>query len=233
MVKRVRASYARTPRPTSTPTSTSARPAPRRANSAAPVAAAFIAESRRRLGREYLPKLRQVLRDVAPGDLWWRPDATSNSIANLLLHLDGNVRQWIVAGVGGAIDRRDRDAEFLASGGASARTLLAQLTRTLREVDAVLARVDPDALLTPRIIQGYHVTVLQAVYHVIEHFSGHTGQIVYIAKLRLERDLALYTHLDGPKRRKAAGTGRRNTAVTGRRKAAVAPRRRRPPPRFF
>ncbi len=194
------------------------------AQSEGAAADAFIAESRRRLGGEYLPKLRHVLRDITPADLWWRPNATSNSIANLLLHLDGNVRQWIVAGVGGAADGRDRDAEFLASGGASARTLLARLTRTLREVDAVLARIDPETLLAPRIIQGYHVTVLQAVYHVVEHFSGHTGQILYIAKLRLERDLALYTHLDGARRRKAAATRRRKAAET---------RRRRPLPRFF
>jgi uncharacterized damage-inducible protein DinB len=228
MVKRVRPMRRRALRPAAV------RRAPRPAITEQQAAAAFVAESRRRLGREYLPKLRHVLRGLTPEDLWWRPNPTSNSIANLLLHLDGNVRQWIVAGIGGAPDERDRDAEFLASGGANARTLLAHLTRTLREVDAVLARIGPETLLERRVIQGYPVTGLQAVYHVVEHFSGHTGQILYIAKLRLERDLALYTHLDGARRRKPAGAGRRRADAPRRpRRKTAETRRRRPRPRFF
>ena len=164
-------------------------------------ALAFLAESRRRLRREYLPKIRRVTRGLPVRDLWWRPNAHSNSIGNLMLHLDGNVRQWIVAGVGGVADVRDRDAEFLAESGGDSRALLAQLDRTLVQADRVLARLRPQDLLAAREIQGYRVTVLQAVYHVVEHFSGHTGQILYAAKCRLDRDLELYTHLDGPQRR--------------------------------
>jgi uncharacterized damage-inducible protein DinB len=161
----------------------------------AALAAAFIAESRRRLRGEYLPKLRRVVAPLSAAELWWRPNSRSNSIGNLLLHLDGNIRQWIVAGVGARTDRRDRDAEFAARDGASARTLLARLDRTLRTVDTVLARLGPHELLERRRIQGYDITVLQAVYHVVEHFSGHTGQILYAVKLRRGRDLDFYPHL--------------------------------------
>lgn len=185
---------------------------PRRVPAGTPAdvaAAAFIAESRRRLRREYLPKIRAVVRTLPARDLWWRPNPNSNSIGNLLLHLDGNVRQWIVSGVGGKPDRRDRDAEFLAHSGAGSGALLARLGRTLTDSDRVLGRLRPEDLVAPRDIQGYKVSVLQAVYHVVEHFSGHTGQILYAAKLRLDRDLALYAHLDGPRRRRRRPAPRR------------------------
>jgi len=187
--------------------------APRVRTAAANIAAgqaasAFIAESRRRLRQEYLPKIRHVTQALSKRDLWWRPNSSSNSIGNLMLHLDGNVRQWIVAGVSGVPDVRDRDAEFLAHEAADASALLAQVGRTLLHADRVLARLRPEDLIAPREIQGYRVTVLQAIYHVVEHFSGHTGQILYVAKLRLDRDLALYAHLDGPKRRARRRTPR-------------------------
>jgi len=164
------------------------------------VAAAFVAESRRRLRREYLPKIRRATRSLRVADVWWRPNPASNSIGNLLLHLDGNVRQWVVHGIGGASDIRRRDAEFEAARGAGAAALVRRLATTLAAADAVLARLDSTALLRRRTIQGYRITTLQAVYHVVEHFAGHTGQILYIAKARLDRDLALYPHLSRHRR---------------------------------
>jgi hypothetical protein len=99
-----------------------------------------------------------------------------------VLHLAGNVRQWIVSGVGGAPDVRHRDAEFAAAGGADHATLLGTLDAACRGVDAVLARIAPSALGEPRAIQGRQTTVFAAIYHVVEHFSGHTGQIILLAK---------------------------------------------------
>jgi hypothetical protein len=163
--------------------------------SAAEISRAFLQESRRRLRREYLPKLRDAVSGMSATDLWWRPNPRSNSIGNLLLHLNGNVRQWILAGVARRADRRDRDAEFAARGGIAPRALLAQLERTLHEVDGVLAKVRPQELLEERTIQGYTITVLQAVYHVVEHFSGHTGQILWVTKQRRNRDLGFYPAL--------------------------------------
>jgi len=178
------------------------------------IAGAFVAESRRRLRHEYMPKLRRVVGDLSAADLWWRPNPRSNAIGNLLLHLDGNVRQWVVCGIGGAADRRDRDAEFRTNRRPTARALVARLDRTLREVDRTLARLEPEDLLESRSIQTYRVTVLEAVYHVVEHFAGHTGQILYIAKQRLDRDLDFYPHLRGSKRgtpRRPAGAARRRS----------------------
>lgn len=166
-----------------------------RVNPERQVAGAFLDESRRRLRAEYMPKLRRAVSMLAPADLWWRPNPHSNAIGNLLLHLQGNLRQWILCGVGGRADRRDRDAEFAARRRTTGRMLVDRLARTVREADAVLAGLTVEQLLATRVIQGYRVTGLRAVYHVVEHFSGHTGQVLYIAKLRRDVDLGFYPHL--------------------------------------
>ncbi len=130
-------------------------------------------------------------------DLWWRPNRGSNSIGNLILHLAGNVRQWVVGGIGGAPDVRKRQEEFDREGGMTGEELLELLEATLAEVDDVLADFSADRLGEERVIQGLNVTVLRALYHVVEHFSMHTGQIIYLAKLRSGRDLGFYRFRDG------------------------------------
>ena len=154
---------------------------------------AFLDESRALLtGDYYLGRLRRALEPLSTEDVWWRPDEAANSIGNLLLHLAGNARQWIVAGVGGAPDERRRADEFAARDSHEPGALLDHVAATLAEIDGVLARVDPAALGERRTIQGQDVTVLEAIYHVVEHFAMHTGQILYIAKLRTGADLRLY-----------------------------------------
>jgi uncharacterized damage-inducible protein DinB len=146
------------------------------------IAQAFLERSRHYLVREYPAKIQRCL-DVLPVDaLWRRDDESTNSIGNLLLHLAGNVRQWIVAGVGGAPDARERSAEFSARAGHDASSLMDLLRTTLGEVDVVLAGLDARQLEEPRRIQGRDVKVLDAVYHVVEHFSMHTGQIILLTK---------------------------------------------------
>ena len=152
----------------------------------------FIARSRAYLTGDYLPKIRKALQDLSPEDLWWRPNPASNSIGNLLLHLAGNVRQWVVSGIGGARDRRRREEEFLADGAAHPAELLTNLEEALLEAEGVLGELHPAELSGKRVIQGMEVSVLDALYHVVEHFSTHTGQILYIAKLRTGRDLAFW-----------------------------------------
>ena len=144
--------------------------------------AAFLERSRYYLGVEYPRKIRLALAALPPERLWWRPNASSNSAGNLLLHLAGNVRQWIVSGVGGAPDVRTRDAEFAAYDGPPLTVLLDRLDGTCAEACAVLAALDPEALLAARQIQGRTTTVFAAVYHVVEHFAGHTGQLILLAK---------------------------------------------------
>lgn len=146
------------------------------------LATRFLERSRHYLCVEYPAKINAALRTIPPDLLWWRPNETSNSAGNLVLHLNGNVRQWIVSGVGGAPDARRRDVEFAARGGAECETLLAGLNATCAEVHAVLVRLTPESLVQPRTIQGRETTVFAAIYHVVEHFSGHTGQIILLAK---------------------------------------------------
>jgi uncharacterized damage-inducible protein DinB len=142
----------------------------------------FLARARHSLGVEYPTKIRQCLDVLPPDALWRRGDEESNSVGNLLLHLSGNVRQWLVASVGGAPDSRSRSAEFAARGGADAETLWEGLRATLDEAGAVLAAQSERSLLERRTIQGRDVSVLDAVFHVVEHFALHTGQIVLLTK---------------------------------------------------
>jgi len=143
----------------------------------------FLERARYFLSTEYRTQLRLAVEALPEDGLWWRANAQSNSVGNLLLHLNGNVRQWILSGVGGQPDIRHRASEFDARTGPPASALLADLNRTLDEVDAVLARLTENNLLEPRTIQGRDVTVLGAVFHVVEHFSQHLGQIILIAKV--------------------------------------------------
>jgi uncharacterized damage-inducible protein DinB len=146
------------------------------------VARAFLDRSRYYLVREYPTKIQRCL-DVLPAHaLWRRDDASENSIGNLLLHLSGNVRQWIVSGVGGAPDTRRRSTEFDARDDGAAVGLMEALRGTLSEAEVVLSSLDTHSLGEVRQIQGRDVNVLDAVYHVVEHFSMHTGQIILLTK---------------------------------------------------
>ncbi|HEV7857966.1 MAG TPA: DinB family protein [Pyrinomonadaceae bacterium] len=155
----------------------------------------FIAKSRSLLRDDYLPKIERCLEELSDEDIWWRTHDEGNSIGNLLLHISGNARQWIVGGVGGAENRRERQQEFDQREGISRAELLDQLRRTLDDVEGVLARQDADAMLEPRQIQKYDVTVLEAIYHVVEHFAMHTGQIILLTKMLKRTDMKFHEHL--------------------------------------
>lgn len=143
----------------------------------------FITISRSLLGQEYLPKIERCLDQLSDSQIWWRTHEEGNSIGNLMLHLSGNARQWIAGGVGGASDHRVRQEEFDRREAIPRAELLDLLRATLAEADGVLARLDAATLLEPRQIQGHDVTVLEAIYHVVEHFAMHTGQIILLTKM--------------------------------------------------
>lgn len=164
------------------------------------VARAFVAEARQHLLADYLPKIERCLERLTDEQAWWRAGEQSNSVGNLLLHLEGNARQWLVCGVGGAPDRRQRDREFDERTPVPLPALLSSLRAALAEADAVLSRLDAPALLERRHIQGREVTVLAAVFHVVEHFSMHAGQIILLTKMHTGRDLAFYDFSDGTPR---------------------------------
>jgi uncharacterized damage-inducible protein DinB len=158
---------------------------------------AFLAQARTHLQEDFLPKIERCLEKLSDEDVWWRAGDESNSIGNLILHLSGNVRQWIVCGVGGEEDTRKRQAEFDCREKLPRSELLSKLRTTLAEADAVLARVEPDELLATRTIQHCDVSALEAVFHVVEHFSMHTGQIILLTKILTHKDLGFYKFSDG------------------------------------
>jgi uncharacterized damage-inducible protein DinB len=130
--------------------------------------------------------------------VWARGSENENAIGNLVLHLCGNMRQWILSAVGGAPDARQRDAEFSARGSVPAIELASRLKLTVEEALTIL-RTFPSARLAERVvIQGYSVTLLEAIYHVVEHFAQHAGQIVFATKQLTGEDLGFYKHLSGP-----------------------------------
>ena len=157
---------------------------------------AFREFSRDKLTQEYWPRLRSCVESLSDQQLWWRPNASSNSIGNLILHLDGNVRQWLIASFRRLDDRRDRPAEFSEQRVIPSGVLLNQLGATISEASDVLSSIDESDLRATFTIQGYTVTGLQAVYHVVEHFGTHYGQILYITKLLQAQDLGFYRELD-------------------------------------
>ena len=156
------------------------------------IASSFLNQSVDFLDGHYLPKIEQCVATLSEEDLWWRPNEASNSIGNLILHLSGNVRQWIVSGVGSKPDTRRRQEEFDATGGKKKDEVMKLLRETVREAGDVLRSADPERLLDRAVIQGKEVSLLYAVYHVVEHFSMHTGQIIQMTKERTARDLKFY-----------------------------------------
>ncbi|HEU0253753.1 MAG TPA: DUF1572 family protein [Pyrinomonadaceae bacterium] len=161
------------------------------------VAKAFVDRAADFLHDQYLPKIERCLEKLSDEQIWWRGNEESNSIGNLILHLCGNARQWIISGVGSQPDRRVRDAEFAQREVISRDELLVLLRSTLTEIDHVLRTLDPALLLERRHIQGHDVDILNAIFHVTEHFSMHTGQIIMLTKMLTSSDLKFYGFEDG------------------------------------
>ena len=157
----------------------------------------FISRSRYWLTKEYPIKLRHCVNALPRGTVWARPNEGSNSIGNLLIHLTGNVTEWILGGVGGQPIRRHRAGEFAQTDGADAGTLLDNLETVLREADSVLAGLTAGDLERSIVIQGRDTTILGAIYHVVEHFAMHTGQIVLMTKIYSPGTIRFYEDAGG------------------------------------
>ncbi len=132
------------------------------------------------------------------GQIWDRGSEAENAVGNLVLHLEGNVRQWALSAVGGAPDIRDRDAEFQAEGGVSKPELRTRLAGTVAAAAKVIAGLSVDRLEERIRVQGYDLSVLEAVYQVVDHFAGHAGQIQLLTKQYTKQDLGFYAHLSNP-----------------------------------
>jgi hypothetical protein len=160
------------------------------------LAAIFLAFSRNKLLNQYWPRLKTCVEPMTVDQVWWRPNEASNSVGNLILHLNGNMTQWLVASFNKDEDLRNRPEEFAAQGGITAAELLNRLGATITEAEKVLNSLTVEDLLAPYVIQGHHVRGLDAVYQVIEHFGLHYGQIAYITKTLEGKDLGFYRELN-------------------------------------
>lgn len=163
----------------------------------------FIAQAEHTMREVYLPRIVRCVEELSPEQIWWRSNRTSNSAGNLVLHLTGNVRQWIITGLGGAPDVRERDKEFAEQGPLPRRLLLSRLRKTVEDACRVLRKLSAEGLARDYTIQGFRVTGLAATFHVAEHFSHHAGQIILITKMLRGRDLK-FTRLPGDKKKHKA-----------------------------
>jgi len=157
------------------------------------IARAFLDKSRNLIRSDYVPKIDRCLDRLSNDDIWWRPNEASNSIGNLILHLSGNVTMWIIGGVGALPFERNRQLEFDERKRIPAAELRSRLEAIVQQADEVMSALGANDLLSRRQIQGYDVTVLEAIYHVVEHFGMHTGQIILLSKARVGEDLSLWT----------------------------------------
>lgn len=158
----------------------------------------FIRLSTEKLQRS-AGRIEDCLRRLNYDQIWTRNCENVNAAGNLVLHLCGNVRQWIGFGVGRHADIRDRDAEFAARSGLQPGQLIEQMKSTVAEASGILRNFDTAHLLDKVTIQNREVTKLEAIYQVVEHFAQHTGQIIFVTKMLTGEDLGYFKELNPPK----------------------------------
>ncbi len=155
----------------------------------------FITTSIFRLD-ENTRKIEVCLGQLSEQEIWQRPNTSSNSVANQILHLCGNIRQYTTASLGHKTDTRERDAEFTAESGFDKNGLMQLLSKTLAEAKTVIRAVQEDELLRIRPVQAYKLSGLANVLHVVEHYSYHTGQIIFWTKQLKNKDMGFYDDRD-------------------------------------
>ena len=148
------------------------------------VTEAYLCEAREQLAKA-TKVIRHCLDQSSDEQLAWRPDGSMNSTGNLVLHLCGNVRQWIICGVGSEPDERNRPQEFADRGPFRKADLIARLEEVTGQADAVLQLVTPSQLLESCCIQGFPTTGLSAIFDSVAHFKGHTQEIVSLTRMQL------------------------------------------------
>ncbi|HEX5030073.1 MAG TPA: DinB family protein [Candidatus Eisenbacteria bacterium] len=146
------------------------------------VSRVFLDDSRAFLTRAYMPKIERCVSRLTEEQIWFRGDEASNSIGHLLLHLTGSTRYWAIEVIGGSSIGRIRQAEFDPPALVSRDRLMADLRAVVEEVDQLLAQMSAVVLLDERTARKERCTVLWCVYHIVEHFSMHTGQIISMTK---------------------------------------------------
>ena len=138
------------------------------------------------------PRITRCMNELEDADIWKRPNNASNSVGNLILHLCGNITQYIISSLGKAKDIRERDKEFSTNDGYSKPELIEKLHTTIETAKSIIQKMDGDNLLRKRTVQGFHYSGMGIIIHVTEHYSYHTGQIAFWTKLLKNKDLGFY-----------------------------------------
>ena len=156
----------------------------------------LIAEFDKRVFEESYERIYRCISLIDEKDLWRSPSNGIPAIGNLILHLCGNARQWILSGLGGRPDNRDRDQEFVAQTKIKKAELVFLLENMRSNLRQTLDELDPKQITQIHVVQGFEVTGFSVIVHVIEHFSYHTGQITTLTKFLTNKDTGYYTGID-------------------------------------
>lgn len=159
------------------------------------ISSEFISQSVLHI-EESLPRIQKCLGELTEEELWQRPNNSSNSIGNLVLHLCGNIRQYIISGLGKQTDNRNRDSEFSASGGYTKGELEKKITQTINNAVKVIKNLNENDLTEIISVQGYKPSGIAVIVHVTEHLSYHTGQITFWTKCLKDKDMGYYAGKD-------------------------------------
>lgn len=151
---------------------------------------------------ENTPKIEKCLSELTEDDLWRRPNPSSNSVGNLLLHLCGNITQYVLSGLGDVEDKRERAKEFTSMGGLQKAELFDKLKTVVGAAVEIMRSLNDNDMLTIRSVQGYELSAVGIIIHVVEHYSYHTGQIIFWTKLLKDKDLRFYAGVDLNKKNK-------------------------------
>ncbi len=152
--------------------------------------------------KENLPRIEKCLDELNDEEVWQRPNRSSNSIGNLILHLCGNITQWIISGLGKEPDNRNRDSEFEAKGGFTNGELKEKISSTINKAISVIKELQENDLTAIKTVQGNHYSGIAIIIHVTEHFSYHTGQITFWTKCIKDKDMGYYAGKDLNKKNK-------------------------------
>ncbi len=152
----------------------------------------FITEIRRRLFDESFPRLRKCLSELSESEIWHQTNKNSNSVGNLALHLCGNVRQWIISGLGKEKDERIRDLEFSVERQISTPQLIALIDQIEKDAARIIDQCTIASMMAIHPVQIYQETGIAILIHVVEHFSYHVGQITYYVKYKKDMDIGYY-----------------------------------------
>jgi DinB family protein len=144
---------------------------------------------RSKITRIFPAQIRACLEELTDDQLWWRPNDTSNSVGNLVLHLSGSTRHYLCRAIGGLDYQRNRPAEFAERGPIPRDQLVRILDETIAQANAALDSFDTANFSAPTDDTKDYATYFDQILGVTVHIAAHMGQIEYITKLLKEGSL--------------------------------------------